>query len=139
MATMTLTLRTPSTFSRLDGTNTETRDWTCLSSRCIVSFCLVVSSQSKKKKKKKVKAQIFQDENNGLNLLFSLCATTGLNEKLKACNSPMTVVAFIITPAETHSFTVETLKGQAVVKQLKETVHGIAKRMETRLFEKAAR
>jgi glycogen(starch) synthase len=51
----------------------------------------------------------------------------------------MTVVAFIITPAETHSFTVETLKGQAVVKQLKETVHDIAKRMETRLFEKAAR
>lgn len=63
----------------------------------------------------------------------------GLNDKLKACNSPMTVVAFIITPAETHSFTVETLKGQAVVKQLKETVHDIAKRMETRLFEKAAR
>ncbi|OAQ22136.1 glycogen synthase [Linnemannia elongata AG-77] len=63
----------------------------------------------------------------------------GLNEKLKACNSPMTVVAFIITPAETHSFTVETLKGQAVVKQLKETVHDIAKRMETRLFEKASR
>jgi len=51
----------------------------------------------------------------------------------------MTVVAFIITPAETHSFTVETLKGQAVVKQLKETVTDIAKRMETRLFEKAAR
>lgn len=51
----------------------------------------------------------------------------------------MTVVAFIISPAETHSFTVETLKGQAVVKQLKETVHDIAKRMETRLFEKASR
>ncbi|KAG0234019.1 glycogen synthase isoform 1 [Mortierella sp. GBA43] len=62
-----------------------------------------------------------------------------LNEKLKAINSPTTVVAFIITPAETHSFTVETLKGQAVVKQLKETVHDISKRMETRLFEKAAR
>ncbi|KAF9426141.1 glycogen synthase isoform 1, partial [Entomortierella beljakovae] len=62
-----------------------------------------------------------------------------LNEKLKASGSTMTVVAFIITPAETHSFTVETLKGQAVVKQLKETVHDIAKRMETRLFEKAAR
>lgn len=63
----------------------------------------------------------------------------GLNEKLKAAGSNMTVVAFIITPAETHSFTVETLKGQAVVKQLKETVSDIAKRMETRLFEKASR
>lgn len=71
--------------------------------------------------------------------LWTPLTFVGLNEKLKACNSPMTVVAFIITPAETHSFTVETLKGQAVVKQLKETVSDIAKRMETRLFEKAAR
>jgi glycogen(starch) synthase len=58
---------------------------------------------------------------------------------LKASNSQVTVVAFIVAPAETHSFTVETLKGQAVVKQLKETVQDISRRMETRLFEKAAR
>ncbi|KAF9584151.1 glycogen synthase isoform 1, partial [Lunasporangiospora selenospora] len=79
----------------------------------------------------------YEYRNKGLDMFIE--SLQRLNEKLKACNSPMTVVAFLITPAETHSFTVETLKGQAVVKQLKETVHDIAKRMETRLFEKAAR
>ncbi|KAF9340041.1 glycogen synthase isoform 1 [Linnemannia elongata] len=79
----------------------------------------------------------YEYRNKGLDMFIE--SLQRLNEKLKACNSPMTVVAFIITPAETHSFTVETLKGQAVVKQLKETVHDIAKRMETRLFEKASR
>ncbi|KAG0329803.1 glycogen synthase isoform 1, partial [Podila humilis] len=79
----------------------------------------------------------YEYRNKGLDMFLE--SLQRLNEKLKACNSPMTVVAFLITPAETHSFTVETLKGQAVVKQLKETVSDIAKRMETRLFEKAAR
>ncbi|KAF9185755.1 glycogen synthase isoform 1 [Haplosporangium sp. Z 767] len=79
----------------------------------------------------------YEYRNKGLDMFIE--SLQRLNEKLKAINSPMTVVAFIITPADTHSFTVETLKGQAVVKQLKETVHDIATRMETRLFEKAAR
>ncbi|KAF9298304.1 glycogen synthase isoform 1 [Mortierella antarctica] len=79
----------------------------------------------------------YEYRNKGLDMFIE--SLQRLNEKLKACNAPMTVVAFLITPAETHSFTVETLKGQAVVKQLKETVADIAKRMETRLFEKAAR
>lgn len=77
--------------------------------------------------------------NGPVNLQTLFSVLPGLNEQLKASGSQTTVVAFIITPAETHSFTVETLKGQAVVKQLKETVHDIAQRMETRLFEKAAR
>ncbi|KAF9282415.1 glycosyltransferase family 3 protein [Linnemannia elongata] len=79
----------------------------------------------------------YEYRNKGLDMFIE--SLQRLNEKLKAAGSNMTVVAFIITPAETHSFTVETLKGQAVVKQLKETVTDIAKRMETRLFEKAAR
>ncbi|KAF9148441.1 glycogen synthase isoform 1 [Linnemannia schmuckeri] len=79
----------------------------------------------------------YEYRNKGLDMFIE--SLQRLNEKLKAAGSNMTVVAFIITPAETHSFTVETLKGQAVVKQLKETVSDIAKRMETRLFEKAAR
>ncbi|KAF9108557.1 glycogen synthase isoform 1 [Mortierella sp. AM989] len=79
----------------------------------------------------------YEYRNKGLDMFIE--SLQRLNEKLKAAGSNMTVVAFIITPAETHSFTVETLKGQAVVKQLKETVHDIAQRMETRLFEKAAR
>ena len=51
----------------------------------------------------------------------------------------MTVIAFIIMPAETHSFTVDALKGQAVMKQLKETVSEIETNLGRRIFESAAR
>lgn len=51
----------------------------------------------------------------------------------------MTVVAFIIMPAATHSYTVEALKGQAVIKQLRDTVTEIQNRVGARLFEHAAR
>lgn len=53
--------------------------------------------------------------------------------------SPMTVVVFIIMPAATHSFTVEALKGQAVTKQLKETVNELQDRIGKRIFENALR
>ncbi|KAK3809987.1 MAG: putative glycogen synthase [Benniella sp.] len=79
----------------------------------------------------------YEYRNKGLDMYIE--SLHRLNEMLKASNSQVTVVAFIVAPAETHSFTVETLKGQAVVKQLKETVQDISRRMETRLFEKAAR
>ncbi len=51
----------------------------------------------------------------------------------------MTVVAFIIMPAATQSYTIEALKGQAVTKQLKETVDEITKRVGQKMFEKTAR
>ena len=51
----------------------------------------------------------------------------------------MTVVAFIIMPAATHSYTIEALKGQAVTKQLRDTVTEIQNRLGNRLFEHAAR
>lgn len=53
--------------------------------------------------------------------------------------STVTVVAFIIMPAATNSYTVEALKGQAVTKQLRETVTEIQHRIGNRLFEHAAR
>ncbi|CAG8516472.1 3401_t:CDS:2 [Racocetra fulgida] len=62
-----------------------------------------------------------------------------LNARLKACNSPMTVVAFIVMPAATQSFAVESLKAQVVTKQLQETVKEITDRIGQRIFEKAAR
>ncbi|RIB26021.1 Glycosyltransferase Family 3 protein [Gigaspora rosea] len=62
-----------------------------------------------------------------------------LNARLKACNSPMTVVAFIVMPAATQSYAVESLKGHAVTKQLQETVKEITDRIGQRIFEKAAR
>ncbi|CAG8522782.1 665_t:CDS:2 [Cetraspora pellucida] len=60
-------------------------------------------------------------------------------ESLGPCNSPVTVVAFIVMPASTHSFAVEALKGQAVTKQLQETVKEITDRIGQRIFDKAAR
>lgn len=63
----------------------------------------------------------------------------GLNGRLKAARSSTTVVAFIIMPAATHSFNVEALKGQAVTKQLRETVNDVQDRIGKRIFEKALR
>lgn len=51
----------------------------------------------------------------------------------------MTVVAFIIMPAATNSYTIEALKGQAVTKQLQDTVGEIQARIGQRMFEKTAR
>ena len=62
-----------------------------------------------------------------------------LNYKLQSVGAKMTVVAFIITPAATNSYTIGALKGQAVLKQLQETVHEITNRIGKRLFESAAR
>ena len=52
-----------------------------------------------------------------------------LNHYLKTTNDPrhqdITVVAFIIYPAPSNSFNVESLRGQAVTRQLKEAVDRI--------------
>ena len=51
----------------------------------------------------------------------------------------MTVVSFIIMPAATHGFTVDALKGQAVMKQLKESVNEIQHAIGKKIFDSAAR
>ncbi|CAG8494010.1 5030_t:CDS:2 [Ambispora gerdemannii] len=79
----------------------------------------------------------YEYRNKGVDMFIESLAR--LNDRLKACNSPMTVVAFIIMPAATHSFTVEALKGQAVTKSLQETVKDITDKIGQRIFEKAAR
>jgi glycogen(starch) synthase len=53
--------------------------------------------------------------------------------------SKTTVVAFIIMPAATNSYTIEALKGQAVTQQLRETVAQVTARVGKRIFEHAAR
>lgn len=59
----------------------------------------------------------------------------GLNDFLKQCNSTITVIAFIIIPGETNNFNVETLRRQAITRQLKETIYEIGKKIERRIFE----
>ena len=51
----------------------------------------------------------------------------------------MTVVAFMIFPARTNNFNVESLRGQAIAKQLKETVSQVQKDIGQRLFETCLR
>jgi glycogen(starch) synthase len=59
-----------------------------------------------------------------------------LNHRLKASGSNTTVVAFIIMPAQTSSLTVESLKGQAVVKSLRDTIENIEKGIGKRMYER---
>ena len=62
-----------------------------------------------------------------------------LNEQLRFLRSNVTVVAFFITPAPARSFTVEALKGQAVTKQLRDTVSEITQEIGRRIFDETVR
>lgn len=70
---------------------------------------------------------------------FFIEALARLNHRLKESGSKITVVAFIIMPGKTSSYTVETLKGQAVIKQLESTIEEVQKKVGDRLFEHCAR
>lgn len=54
---------------------------------------------------------------------------------LQSANSEMTVMAFLIFPARTNNFNVESLRGQAIAKQLRDTVHDIQSKIGRRMFE----
>ncbi|KAH8105454.1 glycogen synthase [Cristinia sonorae] len=79
----------------------------------------------------------YEYRNKGVDMFIESLAR--LNYRLKKANSKTTVVAFIIMPASTHSYTIDALKGQAVTKQLKDTVAEIQNRIGARLFEHAIR
>lgn len=79
----------------------------------------------------------YEYRNKGADMYIESLAR--LNHRLKTSGSKKTVVAFIIMPASTHSYTVETLKGQAVIKALDETVKEIQQTIGRRLFDHCAR
>lgn len=79
----------------------------------------------------------YEFRNKGADFFIELLAR--LNHRLKELGLKTTVVAFIIMPGKTHSYTVETLKGQAVVKQLELTIEEVQKKVGERLFEHCAR
>ncbi|EIC06231.1 glycogen synthase, partial [Microbacterium laevaniformans OR221] len=54
----------------------------------------------------------YEYRNKGCDMFIESLAR--LNHRMKSSGSKMTVVAFIIMPAQTQSLTVEALKGQAV-------------------------
>ncbi|AAS50373.2 AAR008Wp [Eremothecium gossypii ATCC 10895] len=79
----------------------------------------------------------YEYRNKGADMFIEALAR--LNYRLKAAGSKMTVIAFIIMPAKTRSYTVEALKGQAVVKALESTVKDVTTSIGHRLFEHAMR
>jgi glycogen(starch) synthase len=79
----------------------------------------------------------YEFRNKGVDMFIESLAR--LNHRLQKMGSKTTVVAFIIMPAATNSYTIEALKGQAVTKQLRETVTEIQNRIGNRIFEHAAR
>ncbi|EPQ31686.1 uncharacterized protein PFL1_01019 [Pseudozyma flocculosa PF-1] len=79
----------------------------------------------------------YEYRNKGVDMFIEALAR--LNYRLQKAGSKVTVVAFIIMPAETKSYTIEALKGQAVTKQLRDTVEQIQARIGERLFERTAR
>ncbi len=77
----------------------------------------------------------YEYRNKGVDLFLEALAR--LNHCLKQYNSPTTVVAFIIMPAATNNYNVDALKGQALVKKLKEVVDGITENVGKRMFKAA--
>ncbi len=79
----------------------------------------------------------YEYKNKGADMYIEALAR--LNYRLKESGSKITVVAFIIMPAKTNSYTVETLKGQAVIKSLDDTVKELQESIGKRIFEHCAR
>ena len=79
----------------------------------------------------------YEYRNKGVDMFIESLAR--LNHRLKESGSSVTVVAFIIMSAQTSSYTVEALKGQAVMRSLQESVRRITESMEKRLLERTAR
>ena len=59
--------------------------------------------------------------------------------QLKEAKSDKTVIAFLIFPTKTNSFNVESLRGHAVAKGLKDTIDDIQREMGERLYETCLR
>lgn len=58
-----------------------------------------------------------------------------LNHFLKSSGSDKTVVAFLIFPCKTNNFNVESLRGQALTKSLRDTIQTIQQDIGKRMYE----
>lgn len=72
-------------------------------------------------------------------LKVSQCEVVHVNSPgcSQAANSDATIVAFLIFPARCNNFNVDSLRGQAIAKQLKETVNEVQEKIGKRMFEMA--
>ncbi|KAJ9499969.1 glycogen synthase isoform 1 [Exophiala xenobiotica] len=77
----------------------------------------------------------YEYRNKGVDMFIESLAR--LNHRLKTTGSKLTIVAFLIMPAQTTSLSVDSLKGQAVTKSLADTVSNIERGIGRRLFERS--
>ncbi|KAL3054016.1 hypothetical protein OYC64_006361 [Pagothenia borchgrevinki] len=75
----------------------------------------------------------YEFSNKGADIFLEALAR--LNYLLRVNHSDVTVIAFFIMPARTNNFNVETLKGQAVRKQLWDTAQTVKERFGKKLYE----
>ncbi|KAG7167442.1 Glycogen [starch] synthase-like [Homarus americanus] len=71
--------------------------------------------------------------NKGADLYIEALAR--LNHYMKASGTDKTVIAFIIFPAKTNNFNIESLRGQAITKALRDTIHDIQAKIGKRMYE----
>jgi len=79
----------------------------------------------------------YEFTNKGADIFIESLAR--LNHLLKSTGSDVTVVAFLIFPTKTNSFNVESLKGHAITKGLKDTIDSVQKDIGKRLYEECLR
>lgn len=75
----------------------------------------------------------YEFTNKGADIFIEALAR--LNHLLKSHNPDVTVVAFLIFPAKTNNFNVESLRGHAVTKQLRETINNIQQQVGKRMYD----
>ncbi|KAM9309216.1 glycogen [starch] synthase, liver [Pholidichthys leucotaenia] len=75
----------------------------------------------------------YEFSNKGADIFIEALAR--LNYLLRVHRSDVTVVVFFIMPAKTNNFNVESLKGQAVRKQLWDTAHTVKEKFGKKLYD----
>ncbi|CAF0815359.1 unnamed protein product [Didymodactylos carnosus] len=75
----------------------------------------------------------YEFTNKGADMFIESLAR--LNHMLKAVGSDVTIVAFLIFPAPTNNFNVESLRGQSIAKMLRDTVQNVQGEIGKRLYE----
>uniref|UniRef100_UPI0037E71648 glycogen [starch] synthase, liver isoform X1 n=1 Tax=Semicossyphus pulcher TaxID=241346 RepID=UPI0037E71648 len=75
----------------------------------------------------------YEFSNKGADIFLE--SLSRLNYLLRLHRNDVTVVVFFIMPAKTNNFNVESLKGQAVRKQLWDTAHSVKEKFGKNLYE----
>uniref|UniRef100_A0A671V4Q7 Glycogen [starch] synthase n=1 Tax=Sparus aurata TaxID=8175 RepID=A0A671V4Q7_SPAAU len=75
----------------------------------------------------------YEFSNKGADIFLE--SLSRLNYLLRVHRSDVTVVVFFIMPAQTNNFNVESLKGQAVRKQLWDTAHTVKEKFGKKLYD----